>query len=230
MPNCELKVEYEGRIVTVPVGLNFLRAFGITCRNKLYCAKFLEPIPFHDELVSIVHFTDFDLGTYNITFYTTTIGFRIDIPLDFQHINLKIITPGKNIYILLLFITSFFQVAVPQIQPLTIEINSAKDLIFSHIFFLPHSKNSIEDLEYIDTISSKWGDLRNVLKSTLTDAKKKLYGMSVGIMGEADILPELKPVSHFFDDISGTKNIMIIIVSSFNFSKFDDFHYSLTCF
>lgn len=229
MPNCELKVEYEGRIVTVPVGTKFSKAFGITGRNKLYCAKFLESIQFQDQLVSIVHFTDFLLGTDTITFYPNADGVDFDIPPDLKLINLKIITPGKNIYILLLFITSFFQVAVPQIRHLTIEINSAKDLIFSHIFFLPHSKNSIEDLEYFDTISSKWGDLRNVLKSTLTDAKKKLYGMSVGIMGEADILPELKPVSHFFDDISGTK-IMIIIVSSFNFSKFDDFHYSLTCF
>lgn len=108
MLNCELKVEYEGRVIDVPTGSNLSDFLKSEENDQLYCAKFLEPIIVNDEPLSIVHFTDLLFLASSIIFFAKEYPFKIQLRSQ-SSLNLKIIKPGNHINSILFFIISFFK-------------------------------------------------------------------------------------------------------------------------
>lgn len=99
---------------------------------------------------------------------------------------------------------------------------SPREQFFAHVFFLPHMKDNIDELQYLSSISSSWNDLSENLKSILEDAQKGFVGLSVGILEIPNVLPRLQTLNTFFESKESFKKgraVMIIIVSSFQQRK-----------
>lgn len=115
----------------------------------------------------------------------------------------------------------FILVAIPMNKRLNSKLNSLYAEISAHIFFLPHLKNQVEDLEYLNSISSNWNDLISKIEMILKQSGKGEFGISVGIMETEGIVPFLTPIESFFSMEksyeAGASN-MIIIVGSLDYS------------
>lgn len=116
----------------------------------------------------------------------------------------------------------FFIVAIPLSKSLNPKLSSSSAEVNAHVFFLPHLKNHVDDLEYLNSITSKWCDLIGKIELILNQSEKGEFGISVGIMETEGIIPFLTPIELFFNPEKsyevGASNI-ILIVGSLDYSS-----------
>lgn len=106
---------------------------------------------------------------------------------------------------------------MPQSSGLNYEVVGDQDTISAHVFFLPGAKTSIADMQYWQSICCKWDRLCEVIKTDLEKEDKGLQAIRLGVLNQAGVMPELKPIDYFFSSDKSFrqgKKVMILVVSS----------------
>lgn len=114
-----------------------------------------------------------------------------------------------------LILTNFI---VPKPIPsyLNLNLRSATALCYGHLFYFnPHSEANLENVSHLTSFRSAFRLLQDLIKSTLAAKNLGVYGISAGILEPNVSFPNLEPLHKKLASFRAGKNMMIIIVSSY---------------
>ena len=190
-------------------GFIFCRQFRLD-KDELKCGKLNPQLRYKNEMVGIIHFTDFRFVNGSFIFIPEVIN--LSCP-DNVKVEFTILTPRK--IKLFLHMTSRFNyclVPIPMPSSINTTLENENKKVYYHIFFKSPQSN---DLEYVKSATSIFNGIFQIAEKAIIEAGHGLFGVKIGIKTDLNADPSLLIESNFLKTSARLKKrILIIVVTS----------------